>query len=142
VRTLAGLFFATLLTMTAGCARTDWIDRTLVTVDVTGAWEGSVGGMGGTGSPPGNLLFELEQQGSIVKGSLRLRALAATRDVSGPIEGTVAGDLFRFRNARGSMEGELTISGDEMKGMMSFTGHRPISHRRVDPTSLPASPPR
>ena len=24
--------------MTASCARTDWIDRTLVTVDVTGVW--------------------------------------------------------------------------------------------------------
>ena len=29
------------LMLASGCAQKDWIDRTLVTVDVTGVWEGT-----------------------------------------------------------------------------------------------------
>ena len=29
------------LVLASGCVRQDWIDRTLVTVDVTGVWEGA-----------------------------------------------------------------------------------------------------
>jgi hypothetical protein len=56
----------------------------------------------------------------------------------------VAGDVFRFRNTRGSVEGELTVGGDEMTGQVGWpmAGHRPISLRRVDPSSSPGSPPR
>src|SRR5215470_9099442 len=56
------------LVFASGCRSSDWIDRTLVTVDVTGAWSGSVVG----GSPFGDLLLELNQQGSTVKGSLQV----------------------------------------------------------------------
>src|SRR4030095_7348465 len=53
---------------------TGLIDRTLVTVDVTVTWTGSVGGASaGAGTFP-DLLFELEQQGSMVKGFMRLPA--------------------------------------------------------------------
>ena len=145
MRTIAGLLLATVLTMSAGCAKTDWIDRTLVTVDVTGVWEGSVGGIGGTGSSYGVFQFELEQQGSTVKGLTRgySRGVGCQGTDVGPIEGTVAGDVFRFRDSRGCIEGELTVSGDEMDGKAStFAGSRPFSLRRVDPSSRPASPPR
>ena len=60
----------------------------------------------------------------------------------GLFEGTVAGDVFRFRDTRNGMEGELTVSGDEMNGMMSHFGQRRLSLRRLDPTSPPVSPPR
>jgi hypothetical protein len=43
MKTIAGLFLATFLTMSVGCAQKDWIDRTLVTVDVTGTWYGALG---------------------------------------------------------------------------------------------------
>ena len=59
-----------------------------------------------------------------------------------PLEDTVAGDVFRFRETRGGLEGELKVSGDEMNGMVSMFGQRPLSLRRVDPTSPPGSPPR
>ena len=121
-----------------GCARTDWIDRTLVTVDVTGTWYGHLGG-----TLPTEMLLELKQEGSIVTGALQQRTRRAGVDLSGSIEGTVAGDVFRFRNPRGTVEGELTVSGDEMNGpMSSFSGSVPMSLRRVDPSSLPASPPQ
>jgi hypothetical protein len=60
MRTLAGLLLTTLLTLNAGCAQKDWIDRTLVTVDVTGNWSGSVGGESVAYVTPA-LFFELEQ---------------------------------------------------------------------------------
>ena len=139
----ARLLIAATLVFGSGCAKTDWIDRTLVTVDVTGTWYGRAESTG-TGSSPPDLLFELEQQGSTVKGFLRLPAggsSLATAGYSrlspGPLEGTVAGDVFRFRQRDGNLEGELTINGDMMSGRMSFGGSYPISFQRVNP-----SPPR
>ena len=35
---LIGLLIAMTLALGSGCAKQDWIDRTLVTVDVTGGW--------------------------------------------------------------------------------------------------------
>ena len=60
----------------------------------------------------------------------------------GPIEGTVAGDVFRFRQLNGDVQGEVTVSGEEMNGQATLIGNRSISLRRVDPSSPPASPPR
>jgi hypothetical protein len=129
----ARLLVAATLIFAAGCAKQDWIDRTLVTVDVTGTWYGGVRGSSMI------LLFELEQQGATVKGSVQFAP--GTR---GDIEGTLAGDVFRFRNARANVEGEMTVSGDEMSGRISggYLGTRQISVRRVDSSSPPASPPR
>jgi hypothetical protein len=92
----------------------------------------------------GVLRLELEQQGSTVKGSVRTAGGGANPLglALGPIDGTVAGDVFRFRNSRGNFEGEVTI-GDEMGGRATFYGSsRQISLRRVDPSSPLASPPR
>jgi len=127
---------------TLACAQKDWIDRTLVTVDVNGTWQGTF--------TKDNILvrLELEQQGGTVKGLLRLVSgssanVAGTRD--GPIEGTVAGDVFRFRQTSGRAEGELrVVSEDEMDGRatISFNSY-PIVFRRVAPASQEGSqPPR
>jgi len=137
---IVGLLVVAVVAVAPGCAQQDWIDRTLVTVDVTGTWLGHT--VGGSGA---DFRLELEQQGSTVKGFLRLGGGSAGqsgRFSDGPIEGTVAGDVFRFKETRGGFEGELTVSGDEMTGMVSFWSQRRLSLRRVDPSSLPASPPR
>jgi len=142
---VAGLLGVVTFVFGSGCAKQDWIDRTLVTVDVTGTWEGKVGGGGGTGSSYGVFYFVLEQQGSTVTGTTRghSRGVGCQGFDLGLIEGSVAGDVFRFRDSRGCIGGEMTVSGDEMDGRAStFAGTRPISLRRVDPSSLPASPPR
>ena len=119
MRTIAALLLATLLTLSAGCAQKDWIDRTLVTLDVTGTWYGPVGGSAG-GSR--EIMFELEQQGATVKGAMRMTGGGATPlwVTPGPIEGTVAGDVFRFKQTNGNVEGELKVSGDEMTGQASL----------------------
>ena len=142
MRTVARVLIARVLAFGSGCAQTDWIDRTLVTVDVTGTWSG-------IGGPSRDLLFELEQQGSTVKGFMRLPAggsslnySSAARVSPGPLDGTVAGDVFRFKLTNSSLEGELTVSGDEMTGQVSWVGGSQISLRRVDPSSRTGSPPR
>ena len=143
MRTIAGLLLATLLALGTGCAQKDWIDRTLVTVDVTGTWIGSFQGTGGTAP---EVVFDLEQKGSAVKGSIRFTtgtsAFGHARAQSGPVVGTVAGDVLSFKQVDGSVDGEMTVSGDEMSGRASFLGSRPLSLRRVDAIAPPASPPR
>ena len=141
MRALIGLLIAATLALGSGCAKQDWIDRTQVTVDVTGTWDL-------VGFPAATSL-ELEQQGSTVKGFIRSGGVAAS--IAGPIVGTVAGDVFRFSKTRGDVVGELTVSGDEMTGVVSRANlgdqagaglPRPVSLRRVDSSSPPGSPPR
>jgi len=43
MKTAVGLVLLVTLGGAFGCARSDWIDRTLVTVDVTRTWEGTEG---------------------------------------------------------------------------------------------------
>ncbi|HKE11778.1 MAG TPA: hypothetical protein VKE73_09410 [Myxococcota bacterium] len=142
MRSLGGLLLATMLVVGAACARSDWIDRTLVTVDVTGNWHGKVTGLGGA-FLIGDLFLELAQQGSTVKGTLQVRGTGAALVVE-PIDGSIAGDVFRFRNPRGTLTGELTVSGDEMSGvaLTSAAGRRNVSLHRVDTSSTTSSTPR
>ena len=43
MKALIGILIAATLASGSGYAKSDWIDRTLVTVDVTGTWTGSWG---------------------------------------------------------------------------------------------------
>ena len=126
-----------LLIVVSGCARSDWIERTLVTVDVTGAWEGAPASGG-----HGVFYLSLEQQGSQVKGRIRhVGAGSACASVVGPLEGTVAGDVFSFKQTNASISGEMTVSGDEMSGGGSGPcGRFRLVLRRVNASSSPASP--
>ena len=67
MKTIAWGILVAALACGSGCARPDWIEQTLVTVDVTGTWQGSVVHASGIA------LYELtlEQQGPKVKGRLR-----------------------------------------------------------------------
>lgn len=102
-----------LLIVVSGCASSDWIDRTLVTADVTGVWEGSAP------SPSGQTWVQLtlDQQGPRVTGSVR--AWAGPR--TGTLNGTIAGDVFTFTHTGDPrLTGELTVDGDEMIGQVSI----------------------
>jgi hypothetical protein len=121
MRTVICFVIGIALASSPGCARTDWIDRTLVTADVTGVWAGKAY----IPHAPAGLIIdvrlELEQQGPKVKGSVRPSGSIPWRSLdrsptAGPIEGTVAGDLFEFRETNGHINGRLTVSGDEMVG--------------------------
>jgi hypothetical protein len=108
---LTGLVLTALLAAGSGCARPDWIDQTLVTVDVTGVWRGNFA-RAGAGGGKSNVELTLQQSGPKVKGQLK----GIVTGEYGPVEGTVNGDVFRFRTHRGDVTGELQVNGDEMAG--------------------------
>jgi len=83
-RTMASLILALTVLAGAACARKDWIDQTLVTVDVTGIWEGQRSQHHGPGG--GGLELTPEQKGAKVVGTSR-GAVADRPTTSGPSRG-------------------------------------------------------
>ena len=101
--------------LVCGCAQKDWIDRTLVTVDVTGVWEGTQDfGPGGGGTR--DIVIVLEQHGAKVTGEIRnsATALGVGAPPDTPVEGTVNGDTLSLSGQRVSVV--LRVNGDEMAG--------------------------
>src|SRR5262245_66553084 len=108
----ARLLLAISLAICLGCAKQDWIDRTLVTVDVTGAWSGELLSRGGAGgmAQRSTVSLTLDQKGSRVTGAFEVVAtefalfssLGARR--SGGVEGTVAGGALMISVSNGVLE--------------------------------------
>jgi hypothetical protein len=118
----------------SGCARSDWIERTLVTVDVTGTWEGSAPTVSGQSW----LRLILVQQGARVTGSVESSRGAPQ---GGSINGTVTGDVFTFRHTQEArFTGEMTVSGDEMIGQASIP--YTYNQARLTLRRITSSPPR
>lgn len=99
------------------CTSRDWIDRTLVTSDVTSVWQGRWVRSGGVGT--GDVEFAPSAAGPKVTGTVELPTGGAS--IPGmssdgiPIEGSVSGDTFTFHELRGQkMQGEFQVNGDEM----------------------------
>ena len=105
------------LVLASGCAQKDWIDRTLVTVDVTGVWEGEIES-GPVGRRP--LKLTLEQRGSKVTGQMTTVGSPFFGPLDGPLDGAVTGDTFRFQDTRGRLKAELQVNADEMTGPMTW----------------------
>ena len=121
----AWVVIGVVLVFASACAaQTDWIDRTLVTVDVTGTWEGTqtTAPVAGTSVYAVPIELVLEQKGAKVSGELKgVRNLPGGTSWSSPtpipIEGTVSGDRFSFYGVRGTkMHADLQVKGDEMTG--------------------------
>jgi hypothetical protein len=144
MKVIVGVLIAATLAIGSGCAKTDWIDRTLVTETVAGVWAGSMMSPDGQPSISQNVRLELQQQGPRVTGFFRGGLGATGIRGSVPIEGSVAGDVLTFKDERGGIAGELTVSGDEMKGQGTTGSSRPVTFtlRRVDASSPPTSPTR
>jgi hypothetical protein len=113
MKAVTWMLIAGVLVFASGCASTDWIDRTLVTEDVTGTWEGSTTAI--------TLRLDLKQEGTRVKGTMRAGGGDIRWNREGPIEGTLAGDLFSFKQtvqfqanqwaARGSVDRQWKRDG-------------------------------
>ena len=131
MKTIAWVIFVVALAFGSGCAHSDWIERTLFTVDVTGVWYGELR----TPVHHMELSIDFKQEGPKVEGSLWGKGFVPTllRDVPGPVEGTVSGERFEFRRTNGRLRGDMTVSGNEMTGQ-AHTGFGPgqVSLRRVD----------
>ena len=106
---------AVVFVFASGCTQKDWIDRTLVTVDVTGVWEGT---QMGTGFAWGIELV-LKQEGAKVTGEMKgIRKLDGTEEPPFPIVGTVSGDTVSFREESGEpFRVQVLVNGDEMTGI-------------------------
>src|SRR5262245_4365094 len=115
---LRNILVSIVLLCGAGCARPDWIEQTLVTVDVTGRWAGKwFGSRGGGGG--GDFGLTLQQTGPKATGKVELTGVADAYNWNGPIVGTVKGDVLSFSNGR--VQGEVTVAEDEMSGTVTFT---------------------
>ena len=139
MKIFGAMLLAVAIAIDSGCiTRPDWIDRTLVTVDVTGVWQGiSEAGLGGGHV---TLWLDLRQEGPKVTGSARPEG-----GLSRSIEGTIAGDMFSFKSSGAAVTGEVTVSGDKMRGdVVVQTGtytYRFLVLQRTG-TSRPDLPPR
>ena len=80
MRAVLGVIAAAVL-FGSGCAKQDWIDRTLVTVSVTGTWSGTMTGASGGAV----VLLELQQQGAKVTGAISMPAYGTS--FSGHVDG-------------------------------------------------------
>ena len=74
-----------------GCAKPDWIEQTLVTVDVTGTWQTTEGAL---------FVLGWSNRGQRSRGHCSCLTPPPRRR-SGPIDGGVAGDVFRFKLTNG-----------------------------------------
>ena len=129
-RTMASLILVLPVLGGAACARRDWIDQTLVTVDVTGIWEGNVHSTTGPGG--GGLELTLQQKGAQVVGTSRGSGGGSTYNI-GTIEGTVRGDTLKFQDKRTAFTGEHQVSGGDMAASGAVPGWGAVSitlHRR------------
>jgi hypothetical protein len=134
MRTIAWILMAAALAIGWGCATPpDWIQRTLVTVDVTGHWHGVTLAGSGTQFKP-EVWLDLQQEGPKVKGFVVWRdfeGLGSRRSTSPrAIEGTISGDVFSFKQTDGPGRGELTVRGDDMTGEVSIGTSVPMALRR------------
>ena len=129
------LLVAVVLAVGLGCAKSDWIDRTLVTENVSGSWYGKMGSPTAAGGNREDFWLTLKQEGSKVTGQFRSSGrLASWMTSDGTIEGTMAGDLFKFTDVRRTITGEFTVSGDEMTGQLRGT---PSVLHRVESSPVP-----
>jgi hypothetical protein len=124
----AWIVIAVAVVLVSGCAQTDWIDRTLVTVDVTGVWEGTQTGTGFVNS----IELVLKQEGAKVTGEMKgPRSTGGTAESPIPIVGTVSGDTFSFHEVSGvPLRVQVQVNGDEMTGSGSRLASWRIALRR------------
>jgi hypothetical protein len=104
------------LLIASGCARSDWIEGTLVTVDVSGRWTGTWTGSG----TAGDFEMTLRQTGPKASGNINLPG-AHVNEFSGPILGAISGDVLSFSRPDGRLRGEVRVAVDEMSGTVTLT---------------------
>jgi hypothetical protein len=141
MKTIGWILSAAALAIGSGCTTPpDWIQRTLVTVDVTGHWHGATLAGSGTQFKP-EVWLDLQQEGPKVKGFIQWNGFAGAARPTSPrsIGGTISGDVFSFKQTDGPGRGELTVRGDEMTGEVSIGQSVPMILRRIESSPRPDS---
>ena len=83
-------------------------------VDVTGTWVGEWTGSAAIGN--GGVTMTLQQTGAGVRGDV---VMSGGSPFSGPVTGTVSGDVFSI-NYRGG-NADFTVTGSEMSGVTRYS---------------------
>jgi hypothetical protein len=109
-RLIAWAVAGLILSASFACARSDWIQSTLVTVEVSGEWQGNITRPAGAYGP-GLIYLTFRQSGHKVTGTF---SLGVNKDV--PLEGTISVDVLRFQGRGGLVTAELQVNGDDMSG--------------------------
>jgi hypothetical protein len=140
VKTGWATLLAAILVFCGGCVtKPDWIQSTLVTADVSGVWQGRATGQFAAAR---YAEFNLRPEGPKVTGTVSATVMGGRYPGAGPLEGRVGGDVFYFtvRGEERVWTGELTVSNDQMEGMIIY-GHQRygLLLRRISPASAPAS---
>jgi hypothetical protein len=113
MRAWARYLIPLLMVASVGCASAPSAPPT---VDVTGVWVGTWVTKNQTWNGP--VKMTLVQKGADVTGDLVMRA--GFGDLSGPvIRGFVSGNEYRLFLTTGRLSGYLTVSGDDMTGVVS-----------------------
>jgi hypothetical protein len=108
---------------TLGCAAAQEQQRAMAnapTANVAGSWSGSVG----SGGPSAPVSATLSQSGTNVTGNV---AIGGRPDFSGPVTGTVQGQLLTLSVATATFS-QLQVKGDTITGQSSLG---PITLRRT-----------
>src|SRR5437762_10171461 len=98
-----------LVLLGAGCASSHDLAAPSSPVDVTGVWSGAWSD--GVNSFPA--VLELQQTESAVTGFNRL----SNARRSGILLGTIAGSVLSYRGVTGDVGADLTVTGDQMRGI-------------------------
>jgi hypothetical protein len=115
-----GQLLIVLALLIVGCARGDWIDKTLTLVDVTGTWEGVFKFSEPTRGLERATRWVLRQNGGRVRGEAEGLHGAQLAPIEGLVNGEVlswqlTGQFFRWAPGT-SYRGEAMITIDEMSG--------------------------
>src|SRR5215813_6048265 len=119
-RLIAWAVAGLVLSASFACARSDWIQSTLVTVEVSGEWQGNITRPAGAYGP-GLIYLSLRQSGPKVTGTFSLSP-GPNKDV--PLEGTISGDVLRFQGRGGLVTAELQVTGTSAAGPIRIEIHR------------------
>jgi hypothetical protein len=112
MKTLSWVVIGLVLVFGAGCASSSSPAASTggAPANIAGTWNG-----GFYGPASNSVSMQLQQQGSAVTGNI---AVGGRADLSGPIKGTVRGNMFDYDLANGG-QGTMQISGNSISGTVS-----------------------
>lgn len=121
---LGGALLTLLLAVVSGCASSDGMSQAVSgpPANAAGKWSGWAG-MGAVAAP---VSLSLTQNGGTVTGNIQV---GGAPDLSGPVTGTVQGNLLSLSLQTGRSLTPMTVKPDQITGVI---GPGPVTLRRAN----------